>query len=164
MRFSLPHRLIALLLLMAYTITGTSVLPAMVAVLAVVDGGHEVLVGQTEGGVRLTLHHRPGEYTPCVADHHNALARVLVSLCRSSQQGDHQIASTRFESTTDGGKKSLARAVKRPAPVNTVATLLLGQILTATARATSRQGMVTTMPVLHGPACRPVLSTVQMLM
>lgn len=158
------QRLIALLLLMAYTITGTSALPAAIAVLAAVDGGHEVLIGQTENGVRVTLHHRPGEYTPCLADHHHALTRALVSLCRSSGQGDHQLSSARFETNAESEKKSLAHAAKQPAPVNTAATLLLCQIFTATARATSRQGMTTIMPMLHGPAQRPVLTTVQMLM
>ena len=157
------QRLIALLLLMAYTITGTSALPAAIAVLAAVDGGHEVLIGQTENGVRVTLHHRPGEYTPCLADHHHALTRVLVRLCSSSRQGDHQLASSRFESTADSEKKCLARVSKRPAPVNMAATLLLCQAFTDTARATSRQGVYTFMPVQHGPAFRSMLSTVQML-
>lgn len=157
------QRLIALLLLVAYATTGTSLLPATVAVLAALDGGHEVLIGQTENGVRLTLHHRPDDYTPCVADHHSALARVLVRLCSSSQQGDHQLASSRFESTADSEKKCLARVSKRPAPVNMAATLLLCQIFTATARATSRQGVSTSIPVLQEPVFRSMLSTVQML-
>lgn len=157
------QRLIALLLLMAYTITGTSALPAAIAVLAAVDGGHEVLIGQTENGVRVTLHHRPGEYTPCLADHHYALTRALVSLCRSSGQGDHQLSSAGFETNAESEKESLARAAKRPAPINMAATLLLCQVFTDTARATSRQGVSIFMPVLHGPAFRSMLSTVQML-
>ncbi|MES2598216.1 MAG: hypothetical protein V4662_22975 [Verrucomicrobiota bacterium] len=161
---SLLQRLIALLLLAAYTVSGTSALPAVLVLVASLEGSHEVLIGQVDGSVSLTLHHRPDEYTPCVEDHQSASARVLVSLCRSSGQGDHQITSTRFDTNAEREKETLASLSKQPLSVNQSATFQLEQLLTDRARATSRQGKTTPVPVTaHEPALRPALSTVQML-
>ena len=99
MRHTLSQRLITLLLLMAYTITGTSVLPATLAIVAVMDDSHQVIIGQSQAGITLTLHHRAGEYTPYVADHRRTLTRMLVSLFRSPKRGDHQMASARLAGT-----------------------------------------------------------------
>lgn len=161
---SVLQRSIALLLLMAYTIVGTSALPAALVLIASLDEGHEVQIGQVEGGVRLTLHHRPDEYTPCLEDHRNTFARFLVSLSRAGGQGDHQITSSRFESNVEPDKKTLAHMVKQPVPVNLVATSKLEQFLADHARATSRLGTTPPAPdTVHVPAVRQVLSKVQML-
>ncbi len=90
---SMHQRIIALVLLVAYAITGTSVMPAMVAIAASMDGSHAVIVQQSEQGLQLTLHHRSNEYTPRVADHCNALAKIIVSMCGASEEGDHQMST-----------------------------------------------------------------------
>ncbi|MDZ4288984.1 MAG: hypothetical protein U0984_13540, partial [Prosthecobacter sp.] len=61
MRHSLKQRFIAFVLLMAYTITGTSALPAVLTCIASIDGSHAVFVTQSPQGTRLMLHHRDHE-------------------------------------------------------------------------------------------------------
>lgn len=93
MSHSIHQRIIALVLLVAYAITGTSVMPAVVSLAAWVDGSHAVIVQQSEQGLQVTLHHRSNEYTPRVSDHCNALAKVIVSMCAASEEGDHQMST-----------------------------------------------------------------------
>jgi|GEM_PF-1391058 hypothetical protein len=99
MRHFLFRRLIAILLLAAHVVTGTSALPALTALAASIEGGHTVIVAQTEHGTQIFLHHRQGEYTPKVADHTSELARMIVRLCKTSGCGDHQLSSERLSSS-----------------------------------------------------------------
>ena len=100
MRLSLLQRLTALMLLMAYTVTGTSVMPAMMALAAWMDGEHEVVISQSESGTSVTLHHVEGSYTPDVEDHQKMLGKFLVSFCRAAVEGDHQMKASRCDSRT----------------------------------------------------------------
>lgn len=162
MRHSLKQRFIALLLLMAYTITGTSVMPAAMALAAWIDGSHSLIVSQSENGMRLTLHHRSDAYTPEVNDHHNALARVLVRLCKASDAGDHQLVSSQFDSSASSEREEIARAAKEAPQVNLAATFQLTLIAINPARDTTRaSGFKEVQMPRH--RIRPMLATVQLL-
>lgn len=162
MSHSLKHRFIALLLLMAYTVTGTSVLPAVMAGVAGLDGGHVVLVAQSEHGTRLTLHHRDHEFTPSVTDHEGALARTLVSLCHASESGDHQFNSTRADTGTRVERDAAACAVKQAPAVNLAATFQMAHTALFTARDTIRAGGYHEAPPPH-QGVRRVRASVQLL-
>lgn len=101
MKRSVHQRLIALALLVAYAITGTSVMPAMVAMAAWMDGSHSVVVAPSEEGMQVTLHHRKDQYTPRVSDHDNSLTKLLVSMCRASDAGDHQMSTAHVTSNAN---------------------------------------------------------------
>lgn len=162
MRHSLKQRFIAFMLLMAYTITGTSVMPAAMALGAWIDGSHSVLVSPSENGLRLTLHHRRDAYTPEVNDHHNALARVLVRLCKASDAGDHQLVAAQFDSSARGERVDMARATKEAPPVNLAATWQLTLVAIHLVRETIRARDFNEPP---RPGCRigPMLATVKLL-
>ena len=120
------QRLIALLLLVVYTITGTSIMPAAMAFAAGVDGSHSVYVAQSEQGLRLTLHHsQDSVYTPAVDDHATALARVLVRMCKASEEGDHQMVTAQVDSGTRSSLEDMVRQMKQPAADELVAVLPL---------------------------------------
>ncbi len=103
-------RLTALLLLMAYVISGTSVMPGSIALAAGIEGSHAVYVSESEHGTRVMLHHtRESGYTPCVGDHRTALARLIVSLSNRSPQGDHQIVSAQCDSGPNVERQKAAR-------------------------------------------------------
>jgi hypothetical protein len=162
MRHSLKQRFIALTLLMAYTITGTSVMPAAMALAAWIDGSHSLVVSQSESGMKLTLHHRSDAYTPEVNDHHNALARVLVRLCKASDAGDHQLVSSQFDSSANSVREDLARAAKEAPQVNQAATFQLTLIAINPARDTTRSsGFKEVQMPLH--RILPMLATVQLM-
>ncbi|MBK8091606.1 MAG: hypothetical protein IPK32_06370 [Verrucomicrobiaceae bacterium] len=101
MTSSFTQRFIACVLLMAYAMTGTSILPGVVAVMAALDGSHQMHVIGAEKGIGLLLEHRAGQYTPEVRDHRNLLGQVATSLCRSQQGGTHQFDSSRL---SDSGR------------------------------------------------------------
>jgi hypothetical protein len=105
MRHFLFQRLIAIVLLAAHVVTGTSALPAITALAASIEGGHAVIVAQTEHGTQIFLHHRQGEYTPKVADHASELARMIVRFCKTSDSGDHQLSSERLSSSFNEEKE-----------------------------------------------------------
>jgi hypothetical protein len=123
MRLPFVQRLIASLLLMAYAITGTSVMPAALALMACMDGGHSVMVVQSETGTRVTLHHRSDEYTPDIEDHCSPLARVLVSICSASDSGDHQMTSSSIEAGTRLERDEQGSTVKKAPELNFTATI-----------------------------------------
>jgi hypothetical protein len=123
MRFTSVQRLIASLLLMAYAITGTSVMPAALALMASMDGGHSVSVVQSETGTRVVLHHRSDEYTPEIEDHRSPLARVLVSICSASDSGDHQMTSSSIEAGTRLEREQQGSQVKKAPELNFPATI-----------------------------------------
>lgn len=87
------HRIIAALLLMAYAVTGTSLIPGAVAALADLEGSHQGLISIGRGETRVILHHTSG-FTPEVGDHQHCLARFIVRFCKADQAGDHQMTST----------------------------------------------------------------------
>lgn len=87
------HRIIATLLLMAYAVTGTSLVPGAVAALADLEGSHQGLISIGRGETRVILHHTSG-FTPEVDDHQHCLARFIVRFCQADQAGDHQMTST----------------------------------------------------------------------
>lgn len=123
MRPASVQRLIASLLLMAYAITGTSIMPAAMALMAWMDGGHSVMVVQSETGTRVTLHHRSDDYTPDIEDHRSPLARVLVSICSASDSGDHQMTSSSIEAGTRLERDEQGSTVKKAPELNFPATI-----------------------------------------
>jgi hypothetical protein len=122
MRFTSFQRLIASLLLTAYAVTGTSIMPAALALMAWMDGGHSVRVVQSETGTRVTLHHNSDDYTPDVEDHSSTLARVLVSLCSASDSGDHQMTSSSIEAGTRLEREEHGSSVRKVPELNLPAT------------------------------------------
>jgi len=97
---SLKQRFIALMLLMAYTITCTSVMPAAMALAAWIDGSHQSFVRMGESGAQIVLHHRLHEYTPKVSDHRGRLAQMLVRLSCQDQNGDHQLITEQLAASS----------------------------------------------------------------
>lgn len=87
------YRMLALLLLLAYASTATTIMPAVFAALAALDGSHKVLICHTEQGMQVRLHHHEGDYTPEVCDHAGVLARLVVSFCRPATEGDHSLSN-----------------------------------------------------------------------
>ena len=122
MRHSLLKRLTGILLLMAHAITGTSALPAFTTLAADLEGSHAVIVSQSEHGTQVMLHHRPNEYTPAVDDHQHALARMLVRLCRPSEEGDHKLSAEALCSGLAEEKEKQVRAKKQMQPVAFIAS------------------------------------------
>ena len=100
MQNALHQRSIALVLLVAYAITGTSIVPALASFAAMLDGSHTVMVQQSEQGTRLTLLHERTHYTPRVDDHGGALARLVVSMCVASDTGSHELDSSHISSNS----------------------------------------------------------------
>ncbi len=84
------HRIIACTLFITYMATGTPVVAAAVALLAVLDGSHSVTLADSDGGTQLVLGHRDGNCTPELHDHPGLLAKVLVAFCRPNVRRDHQ--------------------------------------------------------------------------
>lgn len=106
----LVHRLIAALLLLAYASTGTSLMPAVMTLLAEVEGSHESRVRLGENGAQVVLHHRQSEFTPAVNDHRRGLARVLVSFCQSDREGDHQMTTAKFAGNAGVERVEISKA------------------------------------------------------
>jgi hypothetical protein len=97
MRLPIHQRLIAFLLVLAYASTSTAAVPALVGWAAALEGSHTVNVAKSASGMQITLHHVRGDFTPKIADHQNALARVMVSLCKASQSGDHHLDASQLK-------------------------------------------------------------------
>ncbi len=163
MRLSLLQRLTALMLLMAYTVTGTSVMPAMMALAAWMDGEHEVVISQSESGTSVTLHHVDGSYTPDVEDHQKMLGKFLVSFCRAAGEGDHQMKASRCDSRTGTQRESLEKITQSPAEINLTATLQLISAQFNPSRDDTRRSMhgAETPPGKHG--AMPMLAKVRLL-
>jgi hypothetical protein len=162
MRFSLQQRLIASVLLMAYAITGTAIMPAAMALAAWVDGSHSVVVSQSAEGTQLTLHHRQNEFTPSVEDHQNTLARVLVSFCKASEGGDHQLKSGHIDTTSKTERESHRDAIKRTPQLNLIETCGLLLSFQFPASATLYPLRYADLTVTH-LGISPMLATVQLL-
>lgn len=154
-------RIIATILLVAYAMTGTSVMPAMISMAAWIDGSHSVLVAESEQGTQLILHHRSHCYTPRLADHDHTLTKILVSMCTASDSGDHQMKSVHVTETAN-----LHDAVKRT--VQSMPTLNLQEtnLLTLSIFWIAGETTLTLSGgavVRRGLYSRPVLAFVQML-
>lgn len=124
------HRLVALLLSLAYTSTGTSMLPGVVMTAAWADGSHEVRIVQSEHGMQVRLHHGDEEnFTPEVADHPSAFTRVLVRMCAPAREGDHNLSTQCVSGSALVSREDAMRATKPPPAVNLTATIeLLAQL------------------------------------
>lgn len=120
---------LALILLLAYAITGTSALPAIMLALANMDGSHSVQLKNSKCGTQLVLHHNSGNYTPSLLDHQTALARVVVSLCRPDQSGDHNLVSAHVSSQTSNERQDVKPFIKAAAEINESATSELARHL-----------------------------------
>lgn len=116
------RRLISALLLMAYAITGTSLMPAVMTMLADLDGSHQSLVRVSESGAQVVLHHRQSEFTPAVNDHRRGLARVLVSLCQADQDGDHEMTTSQLSGNVSQERMMLSKVRSGDALINEQAT------------------------------------------
>lgn len=117
------HRIIALLLLLAYASTGTAAFPACILALAEMDGSHEVQVRESEQGTQVLLHHAGHDYTPEVADHGSALARTLVRMCRPASEGDHSLSLRRMTASAANASDEAKHSLKDPLPLNILATM-----------------------------------------
>ena len=157
----LHHRIIAALVLMAYAVTGTALVPAVTAALAALDGSHDVLVRESEQGTQLVLHHRQGDYTPEKADHRKCMARVLVSFCRQNQEGDHSLSSAHVTSMALTERIDATQIVKQPMTFNARATIALLLSLERSAREVIRVPVIT--KEFRIPRQPPPLSTTQLL-
>ncbi len=123
MRSLLHQRLIALLLLVAYAITGTSLLPAVVSLAATAEGSHAVQVGRSAASTQVVLHHRAAEYTPATNDHATPLARLIVSLCRPSAEGDHSLSIQSMSGSLLVSRDEVKREIKDTPALNLPATV-----------------------------------------
>ena len=115
----------ALVLLLAYAITGTPVLTASAAMLADLDRSHEMFVLESDQITQIVLHHREGAKTLEVADHVNASLRVLVCFCREDQNGDHHFSSVHLTSVASAERHLVAEEVIQPVSINFEATQTL---------------------------------------
>ncbi len=156
---------IAALLLVAYTVTGTSLLPGLVSLAAMIDGSHELLIAEASTGTTLTLHHRPDDFTPRATDHSNTAARVLTAFCAIDSKGDHRLSTSRLKSLcTSPAESAHAPSLAAKAVVeNEQATILLATTLRLAPQDFGEQiaapttGMVPLLPLMER------LSTVQIL-
>jgi hypothetical protein len=152
------HRIIAALVLMAYAITGTSLLPAVAVALAELDGSHDVMISASAQGMQLVLHHRHGEYTPQTKDHSKCMARVLVSFCRQDQEGDHRLAPAHVTSTAFTERFNAAKSGSPLVSLNIHATRALMRSLELPVRDMIRVRMAMKASwILSQPASLPSL-------
>jgi hypothetical protein len=85
-------------------------MPAVMTLLAEVEGSHESRVRLGENGAQVVLHHRQSEFTPAVNDHRRGLARVLVSFCQSDREGDHQMTTAQFAGNAGVERVEISKA------------------------------------------------------
>ncbi|MBL9146060.1 MAG: hypothetical protein JNM99_20430 [Verrucomicrobiaceae bacterium] len=82
-------RCVALLLLCLYGMAATPVTSLAFMGMALVSEEHEVqIVMDGRGSLEVVLHHHH-TYTPCVRDHSGTVDRILASLCKGDDAGDH---------------------------------------------------------------------------
>jgi len=106
------HSLMVVLLLLAYAGTATSIMPAVFAALAELDGSHRVMICRTEEGLQVRLHHREDDYTPEVCDHEGMLGRLVVSFCQPAEEGDHSLSTNQVTGTVAGPDEDAKRFIK----------------------------------------------------
>ncbi len=122
------HRTIALLVLLAYAAVGTSTYVATVAVLASIDGSHEMSVSLAPDGASLTLSHTKGNYTPEVADHQGVLGKVVTELCVTSRNRDHCLSSDFLSAAIDSSRHEVRSQDSPSLALDVRATSLLESI------------------------------------
>ena len=158
----LVHRLIATLLLLAYASTGTSLMPAVMTLLAEVEGSHESRVHLGENGAQVVLHHRQSEFTPAVKDHRRGLARVLVSFCQSDREGDHQMTTAQFAGNAGVERVEISKARSADDLFNAQATQERQHLLhISQPRVTRDDVFAPRLPISHQPPS--LLTTIQLL-
>lgn len=106
------HSLLVVLLLLAYAGTATSIMPAVFAALAELDGSHRVMICRTEQGLQVRLHHRENDYTPEVCDHAGLLGRLVVSFCHPATEGDHSLSTNQVTGTVTNPDNEAKRLIK----------------------------------------------------
>lgn len=106
------HSLLVVLLLLAYAGTATSIMPAVFAALAELDGSHRVMICRTEQGLQVRLHHREDDYTPEVCDHAGLLGRLVVSFCHPATEGDHSLSTHQVTGTVTNPDNEAKRLIK----------------------------------------------------
>ncbi len=106
------HSLMVVLLLLAYAGSATSIMPAVFAALAELDGSHRVLICRTEQGMEVRLHHREDDFTPDVCDHEGMLARLVVSFCHPAEEGDHSLLTNQVTGTVTSPDNEGKRFIK----------------------------------------------------
>jgi hypothetical protein len=139
------QRLLGLLLLAVYSVTGTSAFSAVVAAAALAEGSHSVVVAQDATGTRVLLRHRSGAFTPKICDHRSSLARAVVTLCQKDAAGDHRFSAGHLSSNVSrecDGQGSSVKEIAAPSAD-------LPQVSSWTAVAPSRR------VVLHMHPLRP---------
>lgn len=110
---------------MAYAMTGTSLMPALVLVMAALDGSHGVQVCESAQGTQVLLKHHEGCYTPEILDHKRSLARLLVSLSALDPEGDHHLVSGHVAKGFINEREGSKPVVKTVASLNQGATSAL---------------------------------------
>lgn len=156
------YRLIATLLLLAFASTGTSLMPAVMTMLADLDGSHQCLVRVGEGGAQVVLHHRQSEFTPAVNDHRRGLARVLVSFCQSDREGDHQMTTAHFAGNAGIERLEISKARSAADLFNAKATQEWQHLLhISQPRVTRDDVFAPRVPISHQPPS--LLTTIQLL-
>ena len=142
------HRLTAMLVLLAHLLGATSLLPAVVASAADVEGGHTVLVIYSKEGPTVTLSHQGCEFTAKPGDHKTVPGRLLATLCESVGSGDHVLDGAVMSSTVVEFKKRLGeigfKAVRAP-----VFEHRLSLVAMRTAIKASRVARPTSLPSFH---------------
>lgn len=158
----LAHRIISALLLLAYASTGTSLMPAVMTLLAEVEGSHESRVRLGENGAQVVLHHRQSEFTPAVNDHRRGLARVLVSFCQSNREGDHQMTTAQFAGNAGVERLEISKARSADELFNLQATHEWQHSLhISQPRVTRDDVFAPRLPISHQPPS--LLTTIQLL-
>lgn len=157
----LSHRILASILLMAYAITGTAIMPAVMVMMANLDGSHGVQVQESENGTQLVLRHSTGHYTPRVEDHSENLARVLVSMSAPDSHGDHSLVSAHVKGSITSARDLLELMVKNTPALNYTATACLVISVPSSVRHDPLPLCLSAESCL--PKSKPVLATVQLL-
>jgi hypothetical protein len=158
----LARRFIATLLLLTYVSTGTSMVPAVMAMAAELEGSHESRVRLGESGAQVVLHHRQSEFTPAVNDHVRGLARVLVSLCQSDREGDHQMTTAQFAGNAGIERLEISKARTADELYNAQATQEWQHLLHISQLRVTRDDMFASqLSTSHQPPS--LLTTIQLL-
>lgn len=84
----LPHRLWAAVCLATYLVVATSLMPALVALVAWADGDHRVLMASGENGVSVVLRHGEAGSRTGAEHAHCPVSRTLVLLAEPSATAD----------------------------------------------------------------------------
>lgn len=99
-------KVVAACLLICHITSATAIVPFVVMTLAAVDGSHAVTVECSGAGAGVRLHHRAGDFTPCLRDHHSLAGRLAATLCGAAKtDGDHVLAASANSLNTEIKKR-----------------------------------------------------------